>query len=343
MNDTLIEYSKGFGYINNILHNKFDFQTFGIENIMSMSSDSWGNTVAVLQIIKKIFLDNPTTFIEFEIVVTILWSLFLLLIFTKFKDELKITQLIFLEFSFVILNVYTFTVTKELVQILYFVAIYFILTSKKLEIKTKYICVFAMLILAVITFRVYYVLMIYFVVAYLIISKINIKKNILVLFFGMSGAYFVFLLGLYIFSRKYYGIFCFEMLFADLDELGANTYIHNIIAQNDSNILLVFAEYIMAVIRLSFPVELVFLGIKYIPYVVFQSFSSIFIIKSFKKNNRVINIALMLYFAFLFMSASFEVDFGTWLRHQTVIYPILFIVVDIVKIDKNKEEKFEKD
>ena len=133
------------------------------------------------------------------------------------------------------------------------------------------------------------------------------------------------------------------MLFADLDELGANTYIHNIIAQNDSNILLVFAEYIMAVIRLSFPVELVFLGIKYIPYVVFQSFSSIFIIKSFKKNNRVINIALMLYFAFLFMSASFEVDFGTWLRHQTVIYPILFIVVDIVKIDKNKEEKFEKD
>ena len=182
MNDTLIEYSKGFGYINNILHNKFDFQTFGIENIMSMSSDSWGNTVAVLQIIKKIFLDNPTTFIEFEIVVTILWSLFLLLIFTKFKDELKITQLIFLEFSFVILNVYTFTVTKELVQILYFVAIYFILTSKKLEIKTKYICVFAMLILAVITFRVYYVLMIYFVVAYLIISKINIKKYFGVVF-----------------------------------------------------------------------------------------------------------------------------------------------------------------
>ena len=52
---------------------------------------------------------------------------------------------------------------------------------------------------------------------------------------------------------------------------------------------------------------------------------------------------MYIYYAFLLGSATFEPDFGSWIRHEAVLFPILLILMDAIKEKENKIEQVRKD
>ncbi len=85
-----------------------------------------------------------------------------------------------------------------------------------------------------------------------------------------------------------------------------------------SNNLIIFCmDYLIMLIRMLFPIELLRLGIKYFPYVL-----------------------LYIYLGFLLASGTFEPDFGSWVRHEAVCFPIFLIINNMVRV-KRREKKYE--
>ena len=58
-----------------------------------------------------------------------------------------------------------------------------------------------------------------------------------------------------------------------------------------------------------------------------------------KTNNKIKMYAIYLFVGFLFASATFEPDFGSWVRHEAVALPVIILMADL--FDNNKEERIE--
>ena len=48
--------------------------------------------------------------------------------------------------------------------------------------------------------------------------------------------------------------------------------------------------------------------------------------------------SLLYYLGFLCGSATFEPDFGSWVRHEAAIAPVLFILADMYRFKKSKTD-----
>ena len=162
MYGTLIGFSKGWGAVEPILHDPFQFQFFGMEEIMATSSDSWGNAIAIFKILRGMFFFVLDSFQTFEVAITIVWGVLLLLVLCKLKENLNVIQWFFIMLSCMVLSVFDFALAKEPIQMLYFLLIFVILTSKQLSLKQKEWTSYAVIVLSILTFRVYYLLILFF-------------------------------------------------------------------------------------------------------------------------------------------------------------------------------------
>ena len=108
-----------------------------------------------------------------------------------------------------------------------------------------------------------------------------------------------------------------------------------------SNVLPIMAlDYILLVVRMLFPIELLKFGPQYWLYALYQIITSVMIIKALikiKSNDPIKMYALYIYMGFLFASATFEPDFGSWVRHNAVTTPIILIISDLYN-ENNKLE-----
>jgi len=122
----------------------------------------------------------------------------------------------------------------------------------------------------------------------------------------------------------------------------ANTYIENIIAsEGTNNIFLITIEYALACIRFLFPLELIPLGPKYWPYIVYQLLMTVFMIigiNNYDKLGKIQRFAVVIFVGYVFCSACFEVDFGAWVRHNSTTFPLVLIISGAVNTDN--EENF---
>lgn len=64
------------------------------------------------------------------------------------------------------------------------------------------------------------------------------------------------------------------------------------------------------------------------------------LIKTIRQYNSITSnrrIAVAIYLAFLLGSATFEPDFGSWVRHEAVLFPIYLIMAGY-KVEENEDE-----
>lgn len=354
MYGTLINYSQGWDAVHSIINEEFHFQFFGMEEIMATNSDSWGNANALFKIVWGMFGSVLDSFQTFEIAITILWGGMLLLVLGKLKEQIDIIQWLFIMLSCMVLNIFDFALAKEPIQMLYFLMVFMILVSTHLSITQKVIGTYGTIVLSVLTFRVYYVLIIFFALVFqsairtvLCRNKANKGngrdsnnrlrwKDILIIFSALFGSYLVFMAALFAVNGELFNRFADSLLSASDATRSSNTYIENIIAEEGtSNVISIALEYVAVVVRMSFPIELFRLGYKYYPYIAYQVFISILTLKSlqaYKENEKEQNIALAIYLGFLFASSTFEVDFGAWVRHGAVTFPVLLVMIGAVPI-----------
>lgn len=340
MKNVLVDSGIGHFFINPILYGNYKFTFFDAD---SMSGEAGGNAILIFRFINIFKLD---TYYAWEIYISFIWNIILIGILVGVNKEINLKQLLFIILSIIVLNIFDFTLAKEPIQMLYFIAIYYVLTMSNKGEKFKYISTIVILMISAITFRVYYFLIIMFMIYtqlllhIFILKKEKVRiKDILFILLLIVIFYYIFLNIVKVAMPSQFS----ELIRVRTRTSEAASDMRNIF--KSSNLIVFSVDYLIMILRMLFPVELLRLGVKYIPYVFYQIVITLFIINAIKKvrNNDVIkNIVLYLFIGFLFASAAFEPDFGSWIRHEAVLFPVLLIVANIKKRSmKGKSKKDE--
>lgn len=347
MVDTLVNMSKGWGYVSTIINgSNIPFELFSAEDALAGDNGGTNNMFLLYRLIRLLFLNIPDDFYEFEIAITIFLGIILFILFTKMKKTITISEFIFLGISIIVLSVYCFTLAKEPMQMLYFYLLFWVLYTNRIPEKWKLVAAVSVIILSAATFRVYYVIFLVFAFPFIFFMRKYKEKemtvcNVIVLFVKMCSIYLAMMLILMVVLGSLYTRLAESLLFASDATSSANTYIENLVTNSTGNVFLVFIEYSLVVLRLLFPIELISLGIKYWPYIIYQilmTFSMIKAVKNYNKSTTLQRVATAFFVAFVFGSATFEVDFGAWIRHGAVTLPLILLMTGTIE---NKSEKSE--
>lgn len=348
MKPTLIDFSGGWGYIDSILNKDIVFKFFSLQDVINTVSDSENNAIAVFKLLNRLCFNLLSTFTEFEIMITILLNFIIIIMLFKIKSRVNIYESLFIMLSVGLINVYSASLGKEAIQMLYFVLLFMIFNMLKLTEKQCYILSIVVILFSVFTFRVYYVLIIYFsvilhfgfkIISYdeTKISKINVGTRLFfiakILLFVATGHLLLLIVSRIVMPSLYIR-FCELLLFASDATSNSNTYIVNIVTDSTSNPILVWLEYLIMVIRMMIPLELINKGPKYMLFIIFQIITSISLYSSLYNYKQLQNkekASLILFVGFIYASACFEVDYGAWVRHEIVTFPILLYAFRIVE------------
>lgn len=340
MKEVLVDTGIGHHFIFSILYGNNDFAFFGDSGV----AEAGGNTIVIFRILN---LFKLSTYIEFEIYISIIWNIILFFLFTRIKRKLSLAQAIFVMLSIIVLNIFDFTLAKEPIQMLYFIAIYLVLMSNKLSDRLKNVFSIGMIVIASMTFRSYYILIAFFVICNQIlctkgiIKNKNIKfKTIIKLILCLGIIYFIFLNACQVLSPDIYT----ELIRVRTRESMALSDMRNILPT--TNLIYFTLDYLIMLVRMVVPIELLPLGIKYWPYVIYQIMITYFIVqavRNMKNNSKIKNMALFIYLGFLFGSATFEPDFGSWVRHEAVVFPILLLLADSITGKTENVKNLEED
>lgn len=345
MYDTLISYSKGWGYINTILNTKITISFFEMEDVLTGSFGSDNNMYLMYKGLRALCLNIPDNFYEFEIVITLLWGFVLFLMFTYIKKRVNVIEFLYLFLGVMVISVYSLSLAKEPMQMLYFYLLFLVIYSERIPDNWKLIWGSGVIFFSAATFRVYYLLIIGFAVAvmtFLYFLREDQKEgelstfNILGIYVKLVGVYFILMQFLQIFMNTLYLRLADSILYASDATESANTYIENVVTDSTNNVVLVALEYSMVVIRLLFPLELLSLGVKYWPYIIYQLCMTTLMLRTLRNyntNTKMQNVALIFFLGFVFASATFEVDFGAWIRHGAVVMPLVLLLAGIVNRD----------
>jgi hypothetical protein len=278
-------------------------------------------------------LFNCRTYEEFEIGISILYNLvifFLMYYFIKKNEGLNRNQFLFMAMFVGVFNVYTFTLAKEPAQLIYFLLFFFPLISQ-IPIKTKWMLCLGVILLMMLTTRTYYILMFIFAFGFRMwYPELNKRFNgkislIAISFLVIAGiAYYIFLRVCQVASPADFA----ELIRVRTRTSSATTDIVSLIPTN--LIELFSVNYVITAVRMLFPLELLRFGPMYLIYVTFQCLLSAYVVYGllhYQVCNPVKQIALCLYWGFFFCSATFEPDFGSWVRHESVSFPILLFII----------------
>lgn len=344
MKETLVDVGIGWNMIRYINQGNIDF---GLTIKNEEDTNVIGATDNANAIFSFINVFKINTYYGFEIYISVIWNIILLIIIINLKKNFSIFESIFILASVSVLNIFNFCLAKEPIQMLYFILMYLILISNKSD-KSKFIMCDLIFLLCSFTYRNYYILMFAFMIfVYLIykyilekMSRVKFKHIILVVFL-IFICYFTFLNLAKIIDINAYN----ELIRVRTRTSDAASDMRTIFKSN--NLFVFTIDYLIMLIRMLIPIELIKMGPKYIIYVVYQVLITSILIKNFisiKKISNTRRIAIYIFIAFLMGSAAFEPDFGSWIRHESVLFPIILVIGNIKEkkdILKCKKEKYE--
>ena len=122
-----------------------------------------------------------------------------------------------------------------------------------------------------------------------------------------------------------------------MNSADANTIINDYLNVNNKYLNFI-GNYLINVLRFFCPLELLFINVKYIFFIIYQLLITYFLIKSGKRINssKIIMYALVL--SFFMVSIVFEPDFGSFIRHETAIV-LYYIELSFLAHGNLKEHK----
>ena len=357
MRGTLVDYSQGRGWVELIMQGGWNWQFFGLEEVAEGDIGQGDNVITFFKALwATIWMRLPESFEEFEFFITLTFGLLFVLVLLGMRKRLPLVEALFVCLACGVMSVYCFCLSKEPFQMVFFLLMYAVLHSSIIPERQKLFWSFGVILLSASCFRTYYVLILVFtLVFHLCLSDMQrqaglrrrgspklLRWSSLVKLYCMAVfVYFAMMVTISVVNGELYNRFQSALLYASEATSISNTYIENVLPINESNpnIISITVEYALAVLRLLFPVELISNGPKYWPYIVYQLAMTYFIITGLrrspsKSNVEIVGLTLML--GFVFASASFEVNFGSWVRHCVVTMPIMLIMSGICPLKKRQ-------
>ena len=350
MRGTLINYSKGWGWVDPIMRGDWSWQFFGLEEVTEGDIGQGDNVITFFKALwSTIWVKLPATFEEFEFFITLTFGALLLFVLLGMRRRLPLIEALFICLSCGVMSVYCLCLSKEPFQMVFFLLMYAVLHSDLIPERQKLYWGYGVVLLSACCFRTYYTLILVFAIVcqwYLgglsrrarqrrragggwvrWASMVKLYLLAVVVYFAMMAVFSVA-------NGELYDRFQDTLLYASEATGSSNTYIENVFSINEDNpnILSVTAEYALAILRLLCPVELVDNGPKYWPYIIYQLCMTLFLLRGLRNyhhNTRTQNAALIIFLGYVFASAAFEVDFGSWVRHCAVTTPVVLILSGI--------------
>lgn len=286
--------------------------------------------------------------LQFSIFYGIIMTIIIMIIVSRTK-EMEMREVLFVLMATGVLNIYVFTLNKEMIQIIYFLAIYLIICLPINNNLIKVLGCAGVFYLESLQFRAYYVIMaclvigIYFVFTWLRsiknITKIHIAATVIACFLMV---FLFFYLSSFVAHKDYeQALNARDGSVSTIDNKGkggASSAIRNPIEVN-GNIGVFMYDYIINAARMMMPVELLIKSPGYFPFVIYQLFILIYVfrtLKNIKKIDKKVLVALSCFVAYFFGSVVFEPDFGSWTRHEATTFPILQLLA--LQSDDNTPE-----
>lgn len=329
------------------LPNKYFYDSYHILAVFMGKQSDTGSWLFSANFFHAIDLFHFTTLTQWSYLLAFIFNILLFFILMRYQNY-KFYDYLFIYCVAGLLNIYVFRMSKEIIQYIFFLSVCYIAHSK-LSYKFKLSLIVLLLIGEGLSFRNYYLLIavLFVIVSYImnLENKYSTTHKILLLFllcvFGM--------LVLRLLSYDAFMTIINIRDFLTIPRQGkedANTLILNLINQNSSPLLFI-VNYFINFFRIMFPVELLAKGLFYWPFVLFQLFVSLRLIavlskkgsenQSFLEERKKIILSMII--AFYLVSAIFEPDFGSFIRHESAFSPMLFDLYFDVQTPKKPVKK----
>ena len=339
-------------FVYNILPEKYRYDSGHIIEVMRGKSDADKSYKATADFYNAINIFSIDNIYDWNIFIGFFSIIFIVLLIGG--KEYNFNQFIFIFCSVFFLNIYTFVLGKELIQIIFYLIIYLIILSKMKEWK-KNIAIFTIFIVESFFFRVYYLIIgsIFIFLSYSERTKsISNKKISLVKLVFFTVVFMViesYILS--IVSKENYNSLVSAREWVNtfrIYSLDAASIINNVFP--NSNIIYFFINTIINILRILFPIELLFKSVNYLPFVIYQIYITYTLSIYAKKNiinnkNKILNknnLDSMFYIiiSFLTVASIFEPDFGSLARHESVLF-MFILAIGIDNYQYNKKNKRE--
>lgn len=325
-----------------ILPDKYFYDSFRMQSMLNGDGlmQSWGGYEAQVEIYRKINFFGFTSVRQWSIAFGILFTILLMILISKVK-EMSFSEAVFTLMAVGLMNIYTFTIAKEPIQLFFFLCIALVIGLPIENTFVKIIGCCLVFYLESDTFRSYYIIMaamaflLYFIFLFLKKTKIT-KTKIIFAVVLCFGAMFLF-----VYFSQYIDYASYEkVLFVKEQNSneGANSAILNVF-EPDGSMQVFMINYIINSIRMMIPVELILKSPVYFPFFVYQLFILVYWIKTLMGLKRIDSktfLALACFTAYLFGSFVFEPDFGSWVRHESASFPIFYwLAYEELRIKRN--------
>lgn len=350
MYERLVLTGRGWGYIPDINRGGNHFR------LSLMAIDAAGNHGAVAQnnataLAESVNIFNITTYYGWEIFITIVFNLILYWVIVSFYKKHPIVnqgERLFIYLNIIVLNIFCFCMAKEFFQMIFWFITMWAIKGAVSQRKGVIKVALALFVTVLFTRKYYALVFIYFLLVRFFIEfffrKIDFKRksgkyklffSVILLMVIMAGMYYV--MSDYLSAEA-------EETYAELERVNMTQRI-----EADSVIMPIFnrggtfimtVEYFLKIFRLMFPVELLFrFKLTYLITIIYQGMLFYVILKALRnrKGNKLEkNLAVDLYIAFWLTSAAFEPDFGSWIRHQSVVLPVMLYMLGDTKLSIQK-------
>lgn len=256
----------------------------------------------------------------FSIFITMLF-LYLIIKYYKFNINNILLDILLC----ILISIYVLGPTKEIIQLIMNIIFLKIIQNNTKNNLKRFLFISILFIFFSYFFRSYLILQ--YIIMLILFLFVLSKNNKLRSAFILVVLIIILLSFIKVFSYENYITLInirHEVNMHRIDSTDANTIILDVFNNNNNSIFIFLINYTINLLRLLFPFELILKGIKYLPYIIFQVYISCYLIKFFKYVEK--NIKYKYIYAFLIsfyaVSALFEPDYGSFLRHQV---PILFM------------------
>lgn len=285
--------------------------------------------------------------LEFSIFYGIIMTIIIMIIVSRTKEMDKM-QVIFTLMAVGILNIYVFTINKEMIQILYFFAIYIIIELPIRNNIIKLISCAGVFYLESIKFRAYYVIMAALTVGVYIIFIWLRKKRIRWIHITITVIACFIMVAIFFYASSFISPEDYSAALSARDGTtntisDAGSAIKNPIEVNGSLGVFMY-DYAINMVRMMVPIELIIKSPGYFPFFIYQMFILVYIFKVFK-NLHILDkkmvVVLSCFIAYILGSVVFEPDFGSWARHEATTFPVLQLLVFYNSQKENKELSYE--
>lgn len=334
-----------------ILPGKYFYDSWRLVSMLTGNATmaSWTGYQTTVDFYDLIDIFNLTSQQQWSIFMGAIMTPVVIVILSRAK-EMNVRESIFALMAVGLLNIYVFTISKEGIQIMFFFLIYVIISLPIKNTLIKVIACAGIFYWESTFYRSYYIIMAAMTVAlYFIFYKLrNMRKEIKPKYVALVIIACIVMIFAFLYASKFIApedfMDAINVRDTSANENAVTVILNPFMVNNNYGIFMI--DYVIAAVRMMFPIELIVKSPAYFPFFIYQIFILYYFIRTLKNIKKIDNkmiVAISCFSAYILGSFIFEPDFGSWVRHEAAAFPLMQLMAFHTNVYDQNAEKEKKD